>query len=105
MFAADEMQRGSDAQRSRLAGEPGDPSPSAMAERDRERTHGPVREAVDDANDLLLAPFAGVTSSRNRWVQRGVPALLALLVYGAGLTLLANYLPKPHARGGDWRTA
>jgi hypothetical protein len=33
-----------------------------------------------------------------------VPAVLALLAYGLGLMLLANYLPKPRTRAsGDWR--
>jgi hypothetical protein len=30
--------------------------------------------------------------SRSDWVSRGVPTLLALLVYGLGLGFLARYL-------------
>jgi len=97
-FAADEASRASSAQLSRLADGP--------AERARERSHGPLREALDDANDVLLGPFEGLSSSRDPWVRRGVPALVALLVYGLGLTLAANYLPRRRPRGsGDWRTA
>jgi hypothetical protein len=77
----------------------------AAAEERRERKSGPVREAVDDANDFLLAPFASVTDSRNVWVQHLVPTTLGLLLYGLGLMLLANYLPKPSRANSDWRTA
>jgi hypothetical protein len=34
-----------------------------------------------------------------------VPAILALLIYGFGLGLLANMLPKQRSHAGDWRTA
>jgi hypothetical protein len=34
-----------------------------------------------------------------------VPALLALLLYGVGLGMLANMLPKEREHGADWRTA
>ena len=106
MFAADETRRGSEAQQAKLADElETEPSPSASQEAERERRHGPVREIVDDANDYLLAPFTALVSSRNSWVAHGVPALLALLAYGVGLTMLANSLPKPKAHGGDWRVA
>jgi hypothetical protein len=66
--------------------------PSATEERARERAHGSVREAIDDANDVLVSPFAFAASdSGSSWVRRGAPALLALLVYGVGLSFLARY--------------
>ena len=105
MFAVDETRQGSQTQQAKLADELNDPSPSASDESERQREHGPVREAVDDANDYLLAPFSGLVTSRNSWVVHGVPALLALLAYGVGLTMLANSLPKQRAHGGDWRAA
>jgi hypothetical protein len=64
-----------------------------------------VREAIDDANDVLLAPFASVIDSDSAWVNHGVPALLGLLLYGVGLGLLANMVPQQRAHGGDWRAA
>jgi hypothetical protein len=103
-FALEETGKGSRTQIEKLAEELGTPAPSAGVERRREREHGPVREAVDDANDVLLAPFTGVVSSRDIWVQRTVPAILALLVYGLGLTLVAGYLPKQRRPARDWRT-
>jgi hypothetical protein len=34
-----------------------------------------------------------------------VPALLALLLYGVGLGLLANMLPQERTHREDWRAA
>jgi hypothetical protein len=106
MFAAEEIRRGSEAQQARLSSElEGAVSPTPSQEAQRERRHSAVRELVDDANDYLLSPFNGVTDSGDVWVARGLPTVLALLVYGVGLMLLANYLPKSRAHGGDWRAA
>jgi hypothetical protein len=114
LFAVDELQAGSQTQQSAIdqsnAGKNDivvPPAPSPEDEAVREREHGKVREAIDDANDVLLAPFSQlVSSSKSNWVTHGVPAGIALLVYGLGLGLLANLLPaaKTHS-GGDWRTA
>ena len=66
--------------------------PTAAGEGERERRHGPIREGSDDANDVLLKPFAGlVENADSRWVERGVPALLGLLLYGFGLGYLARF--------------
>jgi hypothetical protein len=105
LFALDEADKGSQTQQQKLERELGSPSPSARGEAVRERQHGAFREAVDDANDVLLAPFVDLIDSDNSWVNHGVPALLALLLYGVGLGLLANWLPKERAHGGDWRAA
>ena len=109
MFAIDETDKGSKAQQAKLERELGtthDPiAPSADQEAARERTHGKVRETIDDANDVLLRPFVDLVDSKSAWVNHGIPALLALLIYGLGLGLLANLLPKERTHGGDWRTA
>ena len=97
-FAADESARASAAQVRQVSGD-------FAAEQRRERASGPVRELLDDANDVLLGPFEGMTTSRNPWVQRLIPTALALLLYGLGLSLLANYLPKARRTAQDWRTA
>jgi hypothetical protein len=111
-FATDEMGRGSQNQQNALANELdglGDPTPVAPSpalEAEREKVNGPMREAVEDANDLLLGPFKGlVESAEDRWVTHGVPALLALMLYGVGLGMLANMLPKAREHGADWREA
>jgi hypothetical protein len=61
--------------------------------------HGAVRRALDDADDAVLSPFSGVVDSNDRWVRHGIPSLLALLVYGVGLFLLANFLDSGRRRG------
>jgi len=68
-----------------------EPNPSALTERLREQQHGALREKIDDADDALLAPFAGVTSSDSIWGQRIAAGLLAFLVFGAGLGFLGRY--------------
>ena len=109
MFAIDEADKGSKGQQAKLERELGtanDPvAPTAREEAVREDRHGAVREAIDDANDVLLRPFADLIDSDDSWVNHGIPALLALLIYGFGLGLLANMLPKQRAHSGDWRTA
>src|SRR5881392_1495655 len=76
MFAIDQAQHGSKQQVSKLASEiePGaaavnvnqaDPSPKT--ERQREKMHGPAREAIDDVDDVLVKPFAGVVDSNSIW--------------------------------------
>jgi hypothetical protein len=109
-FATDEMSRGSKNQQNALASElagtvdPPPVAPSPDEEAERERLNGTFREYVEDANDLLIGPFAGlVESADNRWVTHGVPALLGLLLYGLGLGMLANMLPKYREHGADWR--
>jgi hypothetical protein len=102
LFAIDQARDGSKQQIAKLGAEIGPSSakgnvnqadPSPRTERARERKHGDVREAIDDVDDVLVAPFAGVVTSKSIWVQRGVPSLIALLLFGVGLRLLAAYLP------------
>ena len=109
-FATDELSRGSQNQQNALGAElDGGPDPSPVAptpdeEVARERVNGTFREAVDDANDVLIGPFANlVDGSRDRWVTHGVPAVLGLLLYGFCLGMLANMLPKAREHGADWR--
>jgi hypothetical protein len=111
-FATDEMSRGSQNQQNALQSElAGDPEPAPVApspeeESEREALNGTFREAVEDANDVLIGPFAGlVESADNTWVTHGVPALLGLALYGFCLGMLANMLPKAREHGADWRAA
>lgn len=112
-FAVDEMDKGSKTQQSALGDGAGPPAPREVVavaptpdeEATRERQSGGARELIDDANDLLLAPFADLIDSDDAWVDHGLPALLALLLYGVGLGLLANMLPKERTHHDDWRTA
>jgi hypothetical protein len=110
-FATDEMSRGSQNQQNALGAElKGTPDPAPVApspdeEVAREHVNGTFREAVEDANDVLIGPFANlVDGADNRWVTHGVPAMLGLLLYGFCLGMLANMLPKTREHGADWRT-
>jgi hypothetical protein len=105
-FVWDQAGDASKTQVGKLASADREPVPSAADEALRQRRESPVRERVDDANDILLSPFTSLTGSNNAWVARGVPTLLALLAYGLGLTLLANFLPRQGRHtDADWRTA
>jgi hypothetical protein len=77
----------------------------ARAEQKREAKSSKVEEAINDVNDFFLAPFDDVTDSTNAWVRHLVPTALGLLLYGLGLMLVANYLPKQRRANSDWRTA
>jgi hypothetical protein len=102
MFAIDQAHSGSKQQVAKLGSEidPGavatnvnqaDPSP--RTEREREKKHGDVREAIDDVDDVLVSPFTGVVHTSSIWAQRGVPTLIAFLLFAVGLRILAAYLP------------
>jgi hypothetical protein len=102
LFAIDQARDGSKQQVAKLAGklEPTNAStnvnqadPTPRTEREREKKHGDVREAIDDADDVLVSPFASVVDSKSIWTQRGVPSLIAFLLFGVGLRILAAYLP------------
>ncbi len=91
LFAVEDFGRASSESVARVSGYTAT-SPSAAGERERERRHGTVREAIDDVNDVLLRPFAGVSAgASSRWARRGVPTLLGLLTYGLLLAFLARY--------------
>lgn len=114
-FAVDQFSEGSENQVRALQGDGSrarskalvdQPSPTPAVERVRERVHSGAREAIDDGNDLLVAPFAGILDSDdNVWAKRLVPGALALLLYGLLGMLLANMLPGPKHRVQDWREA
>ncbi len=97
LFAVDELRAASAESRARIAAPYSERDPDGLARRERlrERGQSALHEAIDDANDVVTAPFAGLVSGEHGvWWQRSVPALLALLVFGVGLGFLAR-----HARG------
>jgi hypothetical protein len=94
LFAANELRTASAESRARIAAADAsnDPDAAARLERIREREQSALHEALDDVNDVLTAPFDfAAGSSPDIWVQRGVPSLLALVFFGAGLGFLARY--------------
>jgi hypothetical protein len=99
-FAIDEARSGSQSSQAGIAGTTfvaaADPAgyakPSPAQERVREADHGGAREALDDADDVLLAPFAFLTEDNaSSWMRRSIPALLALAVYGFGVGFLSRF--------------
>jgi hypothetical protein len=53
--------------------------------------HAQPRRSIDAAAKVLTKPFAAIVQSTNLWVTHGLPAVLALLVYGLGLGYLARF--------------
>ena len=92
LFAVEQAKGGSKQEVNRLEGI-NQPAPSPASERERQAQHGDVREAIDDADDILVAPFSGIIDSGSIWAQRGVTTLLGLLAYFVLLRILAGYIP------------
>jgi hypothetical protein len=93
LFALDQARGASHASVAGIAGDPTTfPDPSPDQESARQKAHSTPREFIDDVNDVLLAPFAGLTNdSDSKWVRRSIPALIALLIYGFGGGFLARF--------------
>ena len=92
LFAIEQAKGGTKQQENKVEGI-NQPAPSAQTERQREKEHGKVREAIDDVDDVLIQPFSGVVNSGSIWAKRGVATLLALIVYGILARILIGYLP------------
>jgi hypothetical protein len=87
MFARDQMAGASTHQQSELVSG-NDLTPTATAPSKPEAQPG---RFINRAAKDLTSPFAAIVRSSNAWVQHGLPALVALLVYGLGLGYLARY--------------
>jgi hypothetical protein len=93
LFALEEARAGSNKQQAAVD-QVNQANPTPRTERERERKHTAVRETIDDANDILVSPFTGITNSNDIWVQRGLPSLLAFFVYFVVLRVIAGYAIK-----------
>jgi hypothetical protein len=66
------------------------PSPSSAPASKHEST---LHKTIDEAANVFTSPFSAVVSgSHSQWVIRGVKTLLALLVFGLGLSYLARVI-------------
>jgi hypothetical protein len=87
MFARDQMAGASAHQQTELVA-----GPNASSAAGAQSTHhAQPRRFIDSAAHALTTPFAAIIESSNQWVKHGLPALLAVLVYGIGLGYLARY--------------
>jgi hypothetical protein len=87
MFARDQMAGASEHQQTELvAGTNPNTAPAAITHR-----HSQPRRFIDSAAKTLTSPFSAVVKSNNGWVNEGLPAVFALLVYGVGLGYLARF--------------
>jgi hypothetical protein len=68
------------------------PDPSPAVKRERSKRHSAVRNVIDDADDVVLRPFVGIVHTNSVWASRLLPGLLALLIFGVGLRILAGYV-------------
>jgi hypothetical protein len=66
--------------------------PSTTHSNSKSATHeSSVHKAIDEASQELTSPFAGIVSgSSSEWVIHGVKLLIALAVYGFGLSYVAR---------------
>lgn len=97
MFAAGEIGAASQGVQDDIAGR--GPATSALSapapaqEREREQGNSRLEELVGDANDVLLAPFASLDRFGDSvWIQRSLPTLAALIVFGLGLGYVSRVL-------------
>jgi hypothetical protein len=85
MFARDQMAGASQHQQTELVAGAAQAAPAAT------KGHAQPRRFIDDAAQTLTRPFAAIVHSSNEWVDHGLPAVFALIVYGLGLGYLARY--------------
>ena len=87
IFAAQQTKSASKQQTEAISG-----SSSTSSSKAATSHESSLHKDVDDVSDELTSPFAGIVSSSSEWVIRGVKLLLALVVYGFGLSYLARVL-------------
>jgi hypothetical protein len=87
MFARDQMAGASVHQQTELtAGNNAASTPAAPS-----KPEGQPGRFINQAAKTLTSPFHAIVRSSNAWVQHGLPAIVALLVYGLGFGYLARY--------------
>jgi hypothetical protein len=87
MFARDQMAGASVHQQTELTAGTNEASTPAAPS----KPEGQPGRFINRAAKTLTSPFDAIVRSSNAWVQHGLPAIVALLVYGLGLGYLARY--------------
>jgi hypothetical protein len=85
LFARDQMAGASQHQQTALV------AGAASAASAPAKRHAQPRRFIDEAATALTKPFGAIVHSSNEWVDHGLPAVFALIVYGLGLGYLARY--------------
>ena len=91
LFAHDQVAGASQHQTAEVVGPTAVASTNVSSDRTATVHHSQPRVFIDGVTKTLTAPFTSLVSSSNPWVDHGVPAALALVVYGLGLGLIARY--------------
>jgi hypothetical protein len=86
LFVRDQLVAGSRHQQQLIASAPVASAPVRAAHQP-----GQPRRFIEGAAHTLTSPFDSIVASDSPWVNHGMPAVFALLVYGAGLGYLARY--------------
>lgn len=86
LFAANRTSSASKHQTEKIAGTPASESNGSSTKHE-----SGIHKAIDEASQKLTSPFAGVVSGSNsEWLIHGVKLLIALAVYGFGLSFIAR---------------
>ena len=93
-FVVEQSKGASEHQQNELESRPRASTKTPGAQNTGEGSHpSSAHKALDEASTQLVSPFAGVVSGSNsEWLTRGVELLLALAVYGFGVSYLASVL-------------
>lgn len=93
-FAVDELRDASNRSTEQVQGREAarDPAPDEAQEMDRERANSTAREILDDANDVVVLPFADIVTGSGNWLRRTVALFLALLLYGVIFGYITRFL-------------
>jgi predicted PurR-regulated permease PerM len=51
-----------------------------------------AHKRLDEVSSKLTSPFSGIVTDSSEWAKRSVELILALLVYGFGLSYIARVL-------------
>jgi hypothetical protein len=87
MFARDQISGAAKQQANAVSS----PPPGQVPVPSKPKPQGQPGRFIDGAASDLTSPFRSIVQSGSAWVQRGIPTVLALLVYGVGLGYLARF--------------
>jgi hypothetical protein len=87
MFARDQMAGASVHQQTELS----NPNSAGSTSTAPSKPEAQPGRFINSAAKTLTSPFDAIVRSSNAWVRRGLPTIVALLVYGLGLGYLGRY--------------